>query len=417
MSPRSRLWRHGDFLRLWLGQTVSELGSQITLVALPLTAILTLHASAFAVALLSSFEFVPFLLFGLLAGVWVDRLPYRRVCIVADLGRAVTLGTVPLAYAFGVLSLPQLYVVGFAAGTLTVFFTCAYSAYLPTLIGSGDLIEANATLEASRSVSQTAGPGVGGGLVALISAPVAILADAASFVVSGAAIAAIRHRAGPRVIPEKRHLAVEVREGIGYVWSQPILRANLFSSGLANFSYGLVWAILIVFAVRVLGLHAGVIGAILAVGQAGGVLGAVLARRIAAKLGVGPAFIAAIACLGPATFVLAAATRSTAIPLLATGWGLWSFGASMTGVIGVGIRQALVPQRLQGRVVGATRSIIWGIAPIGSAVGGALAATTGLRSALLVGAVLASLAFVPLVLSPARRLRGLPPLASDPAVP
>lgn len=405
---RSGLWSHVDFLRLWVGQTVGELGSQVTLVALPLTAILVLQASAFEVAVLSSFELVPFLLFGLLAGVWVDRLPYRLVLISADLGRAVVLGSVPLSYALGALTLAQLYAVGFLAGTLTVFFTCAYGAYMPSLVEHSQLVEANSKLEVTRSIAQTAGPGVGGGLIALTSAPVAILADAASFLVSGLLVTTIRHRQERQPHPEKRHLKVELREGIAFVWRHPFFRPNLFASGLANLSYGIVWSILLVYAVRSLGLHAGLIGLILAIGQAGGILGAVLARRIASRIGFGPTFITGIACAGPATLVIAVAGHATAIPLLTIGWALWSFGAMITAVMGASIRQALVPPRLYGRVLGANRTIIWGIAPLGALVGGTLAASIGLRPTLIVGTVTAAIAFLPLLFSPARQLRVLP---------
>jgi MFS family permease len=406
--PRSPLWRNGDFLRLWAGQTVSELGGQVTLVALPLTAILVLDASAFEVGVLSSLEFLPFLVFGLVAGVWVDRLPYRRVLVAADLGRAAVLGTVPLAYLLDALTLPHLYAVGFLAGTLTVFFSLAYQAYLPVLLERVHLVDANSKLEVTRSVAQTAGPAAGGGLVAAFSAPVAILADAVSFLVSGGLLLAMRHREQPRVQPAARDLVGELREGLRYVWQHPIFRPNLLASGLANFSYGIVWAILLVFAVRSLELEAGVIGLVLAVGQAGGIAGALLARRIAARIGIGPALIGAIALCGPAYAIVALATPSTAVPFLTIGWTLLSFASLVSAVLGVSIRQALVPQHLQGRVVGATRSVILGAIPLGALVGGVLAAAIGLRPTLLVGALVCGPAFVPLLRSPVRWLRELP---------
>jgi len=408
LARQPSLWARADFLRLWSGQFISELGSQVTLLALPLAAILVLHASTIQVATLTSLEFSPYLFFALAAGAWVDRLPRRPVMVSADVGRAALLGSVPLAYAFDALTLPQLYVVGFAAGTLTVFFSLAYQAYLPLLIDRDRLLDANGKLEAARSVAQTAGPGAGGGLVALLSAPVAILADAISFLVSSLLILSIGHREQRITVPAKRDLRAEVDEGIRYVWRQPILRANLFSSGLANFGYGAIWALVLVFAVRTLGLHAGLIGVILALGQGGGIVGAVFAGRIAGRIGTGPTFILAMALFGPGVLLIALAGRSTAIPFLAIGWALASFASSSTAVIGVGIRQAMVPQRLQGRVVGATRTVILGIAPIGSLAGGGLAAAFGLRAALLVAAGISCVAFVPLLLSPARTLRELP---------
>jgi MFS family permease len=407
-QPRSGRSRDGDFLRLWAGQTVGELGSQVTLVALPLTAILVLHATAFEVSVLSGVEFVPFLLFGLPVGVWVDRVSSRLVLVATDFARAVSIGSVPLAYAFHALSLVQLYASGFVTGTLTVFFACAYQAYLPSLVDRERLSDATARLEASRSVAQTAGPGVGGALVSLATAPVAVLADAVSFLVSGLLVSSIARREEPKPGSARRELLAELREGIGFVWVSAILRANLFSSGLANLSYGMTWALLLVFAVRALGLHAGVIGLILAVGQSAGVLGAMLANRLARAVGVGPAFISALALAGPAVFLIAAARGDAAIPLLLLGWALWSFASLITSVLGISIRLALVPRGLQGRVVGATRTIIFGVAPIGSFVGGALATAIGVRAALFASAGIALIAFVPLALSPARQLRILP---------
>jgi MFS family permease len=397
-----------DFRRLWAGQTISELGSQVTLVALPLTAILVLHASAFAVALLTSFEYLPFLVFGVLAGVWVDRLRYRRVLIFADVVRAAVLGSIPVADAFGVLTLAQLYAVAFVAGSLTVFFSLAYHAYLPTLVERDLLVRGNARLETTRSIAQTAGPAAGGGLVSLLTAPIAIAADAISFCISALFLLSIRTRDAPAPDTSARHLRTELREGVAYLWRQPILRANLFSAGLANFSYGIVWALVLVYAVRVLDLGAATIGIVLAAGQAVGIVGAAVAPRIARRIGIGPTLIGAMALPGPAILLIAFAGRSTAIPFLAAGWALWSLAALVTGVTGVSIRQALVPQRLQGRVAGATRSVIFGVAPVGALVGGTIATTAGYRTAFLVAAVTGFATFVPLFLSPARRLRELP---------
>jgi len=393
-------------------------------VALPLTAILVLRASAFRVAVLSSLELSPFLVFGVPAGVWIVRLPYRQVLIVTDLGRAAVLGSIPVAYGCGALTLGQLYLAAFLAGTFTVFFSLAYHAYLPALLERGLLMDANAKLESTRSIAQTAGPAAGGGLVTLASAPLAIVADAASFVLSAALLLSIRTPSRRTSNAPRRDLRGELREGLSYLWGHPIFRANLFSSGLANFSYGIIWAILLVFAVRQLHLDAATIGVVLGVGQAGGIAGAILARRIARTLGIGRAIIAAMTLTGPATLILACATRSTGIPFLTVGCAIGSFAGPVTGVLGVSLRQAIVPQRLQGRVVGATRSVIFGIAPVGSLLGGGIAAAASLRAALFTGAGVAFLAFLPLMLSPIRSLRELPsqaeeldvlPLAPEPA--
>jgi MFS family permease len=351
------LWRHRDFMRLWSAQTVSEFGSQFTLLALPLTAILVLHSTAFEVAVLSSVAFLPFLLFGAVAGVWVDRLPYRLVLVGADLGRALVLASIPVAYAFHALTLPQLYAAGFLSGSLTVMFSVAYSAFLPSLLEPARLAEGNSRLEVSRSLAQTSGPATAGGMISAVSAPVAIVVDTASFLASAVAIFSIRHREARPAKGGERSVLRELREGLRHVWREPILRSNVFSAGLANFAYGMVWAVLLVFAVRILGLHA--------------------------------------------------APRGAASFFLTAGWALGSFGAMITAVIGPTIRQVVVPQRLQGRVVGAIRSVIMGVVPLGSVTAGALAATIGIREALFIAAGLACVAFVPLV-GPLRNLDRLP---------
>src|SRR5262249_52924633 len=190
-NPRS-LWHHGDFLKLWTADSISQLGTQVTVLALPLTAILVLKANAFQVGILTAVEFLPFILVGLPAGVWVDRLPRRPILIVGDLGRAVVLGSIPIAYRLQVLHIAQLYVVAFLSGIFTVFFDVAYQSYLPSLVDRDQLVDGNAKLEISRSGAQLAGPGLGGALVQLLKAPVAILADSLSYLWSAAWVFTIR---------------------------------------------------------------------------------------------------------------------------------------------------------------------------------------------------------------------------------
>jgi MFS family permease len=425
--PRGGLWRNGDFLRLWSAQTISEFGSQITALALPLAAIVVLGASAFEVAALSTIEFAPYLLFSIPAGVWVDRLPHRPLLIMADLGRAVALASIPIAYAFDALTLSQLYVVGFLAGSLTVVFSLAYAAYLPGLVEHERLVDANAKLQASSSVAQLGGPGTGGGLVAATSAPVAIITDALSFIASALLLSSMRHRE-PRkseaASPEPRESwRRELSRGARYALGNPYVRPILLASALANFGLNLIWAILIFYAVRVLDLHAGLVGAILSLGQAGGLLGALSATRISRAVGVGRSMIGAAALFGLSSLLIAAAPRSFPIPVLALGWGIGSFVIVIFNVLGVSLRQAIVPQRLQGRVLGFNRFFVLGVIPLGSLTGGALAASIGLRPAIAVGAIVAGCAFVPLLASRVRTLDTLPakveegPMAPETASP
>src|SRR6187549_3496171 len=215
--PRGGLWRHGDFLRLWTGETISQFGSQISQLAIPFAAILVLDASAFEVAALGTVEFLPFIIFTLPAGVWVDRMRRRRILIAGDLGRAVLLGSIPIAYAFDALTLWQLYVVGFLVGICTVFFDVAYQSYLPSLVERSQIIDGNSKMEITRSGAQISGPGLAGLLVQIFTAPYAVLIDAVSFVASGFFIFRIRKPEEPprAAVPdgEKASMWTELKEG------------------------------------------------------------------------------------------------------------------------------------------------------------------------------------------------------------
>jgi MFS family permease len=403
------LWREANFLRLWTAAAISAIGSQVTLLALPLTAIYVLHAPAFQVAAISTAATLPNLL-GVIAGVWLDRLPRRRVMIAGDLGRAAVLATVPLADAVGVVSLPQLYAVALLSGVLSLCFEIAAQAYLPTLVKHGQLIEANAKLQGAEVAAQGAGPTIGGVLVTLVSAPLAILADAASFILSGLLIGAISRRDDSRQdfgAPASRRRR-ELREGMRYVFSDAYLRPLLIAHSLANLALGLLWAIMLVYAVRVLDLSAAMIGVILSLGQVGGVAGAALSRKLAERAGVGRVVAGSFFLFGPATLLIASATKSTAIVFVGLGWILESLARSLYGVAATSVRQALVPDRLQARVIGFTTTVGTGAFPLGTLLGGGLAAAFGLRPAMLAAAVLGFIPFLPVALSPLRSLREVP---------
>lgn len=401
-----------DYLHLWSAQGISAFGSQITLVALPLVAILTLDATPFEVAALTALELLPFLLLGAPAGVWVDRLRRRPLLVLTDFGRAASLLSIPLAYWLGDLTLPHVYAVALVNGALTVFFTLAYHAYLPTLVERRELVEANARFEATETLARLGGPASGGGLVAFLSAPVAILADAVSFVVSGAMLLRIRKRedAG-RALRSRAHergFRSELGEGARLVLRDEYVRSILATTAVVNVGFGMVWAILLVYAVRDLGLGAGVVGLTLSAGELGGLLGAVAVGRVIGWVGPGPVVVGAALLFGPAFLVLAAAPSSMPLPFFALGWAIVSFASVVFNATTVGIRQARVPLRLQGRVVGVSRTVVWGVTPLGALLGGALGSAVGLREALLAGAAVSLLAAIPALLSPLRNLRSLP---------
>ena len=409
-SQSRSLWRHGDFVRMWAGQTISLVGSQVTLLALPLTAILVFKASPFQVGTLSTVEFLPFMLLGLPVGVWVDRLRRRPILIAADVLRLIVIGSVPLAYGLGVLRLVQLYVVGFLSGVGTVFFDVAYGAYLPSLVDRDRLVEGNAKLEGSRSGAQIVGPGVGGLLVQALSAPGAILADALSYLASVLSLLAIRSREAPVAVPEggRPPMRRQVAEGIRFIAGQPLLRPILACTGMLNLFSMMGQAVILLFVVQKLGLSAGAIGVILSVGSAGFLLGALVARRVGRRLGVGPTLITCAFLVGLGTVFIPLASRGTAAQMLIL-WGLISsFGGVIYNVNGRSLMQSLTPDRMLGRAIATNRFVVWGVIPIGTFVGGVLGSRIGLRPTLWIAAAGQLLAFLPPLLSPVRRLRSLP---------
>lgn len=413
MRPPS-LWRHPDFLKLWAGQTISQVGSQVTLLALPLSAILLFRATPFQVGVLGTLEVLPFLLFGLPAGVWVDRLRRKPLLVVADVGRFLALGSIPLAYALDALRLPQLYVVAFVTGIFTVLFEVAYAAYLPSLIDRSQLVDGNSKLEISRSGAQLVGPGLAGILVDVLKAPVAILADAVSYVGSVLFLLVIRRSEPPVEAPAggAPRMRSEIGEGLRYVLRHTLLRPILICTAALNLGSGLNFAVLLLFAVRQLGLSPGTIGIVLALGNAGFLGGAFIAARAPRRIGVGPTLIGAGLMIGAAYLAVPLATRSTAIVFLAIYGLLRSFGGVIYNVNARSLAQSITPERMLGRTIATARFVVWGTFPVGSFIGGVLGGQLGLRPTLWVAGMVGIVAFVPPLLSPVRRLREMPTLAA-----
>jgi MFS family permease len=396
------LWRHRDFLSLWGAETISQFGTQITYLALPLVAILVLDESVFRVAALTSVYFLPFLLFTLPAGVWVDRLRRRPILVLGDLVRAVTLATVPVAHWLGVLTIWQLYVVAFITGIATVFFDVAYQSYLPVLVGREHIVEGNSKLEISRAGAALGGPGLAGGLVAILTAPVAILSDAISFLASAFLLGIIRTQEETPPREDRRSLRAELVEGLGYVFRHPYQRGMIGSTALANFFSQVVFSILLVYAVRELGLSAGTIGLVLSVGSAGTLVAALTARQVSERLGVGRTILLAAFMFGPATLLIALAPKDLAIPLIVVAMLILTYGGILYNVTAISLIQAITPDRILGRANASRRFVVWGVIPFGGLVGGALASSIGLRETMVVGGLGGVLAVVPILLSPIR---------------
>ena len=416
--PQGGLWRHGDFLKLWSAETVSVFGSQVGQLAMPLVAILVLDATAFEVAALGVVLVLPFIFFTLPAGVWVDRLPRRPILIIGDFGRAALLATVPIAYLADALTLAQLFVVAFLVGTLQVFFDVAYQSYLPSLVERAQIIDGNSKLEISRSAAQVGGPGLGGVLVQLFTAPYAVLLDAVSFLGSGLFLLRIRKAEEPRTVADangqKPSLWTDLKEGLHFVLSNPNLRAQAGCTATSNFFANVAFATLLVFAVRELGLSAGAIGIVFSLGAAGSLAAAFTATRVSARLGIGPTSIVATALFGPATLLVAfAPAGDAAIPILVVSQLIFGYTVVVYNIVQVSYGLAICPPRLQGRMNSVMRFMVWGTIPIGGLLGGALATWVGLRETIVIGAIGGGLAFLWLLLSPQRHLREMPKPVDD----
>jgi MFS family permease len=410
--PAGGLWRHRDFLKLWSAETISQFGTQVSQLALPLVAILVLDATAFEVALLGTIEFLPFILFSLPAGVWVDRLRRRPILIAGDFGRAALLASIPVAYVADVLTIWQLYAVGFSVGVCTVLFDVAYQSYLPSLVERDQIIDGNSKLEISRSASQVGGPGLSGGLVELFTAPYAVLVDAISFLGSGLFLLRIRREEPPVAAPadgSKPSLWSELKVGLRFVLGNPNLRAQAGCTATSNFFSNVSFAVILVFLVRELELSAGVIGVVLSVGSVGSLIAAFSAMRLSGRFGIGPTTIAVGLVWGPATGLVALAPKGNgAIPFLLAAQFLLGFAIVVYNIIQVSYRQAICPPRLQGRMNSVMRFIVWGTIPIGALLGGVLGTWVGLRETIVIGAVGGGLAFLWILLSPQRHLREMP---------
>ena len=408
---RDGLWQHLDFRRLWIGETVSQFGTFVSQLALPLVAILVVHASTFEVGLLATLEMLSFLLIGLPAGAWVDRMRCRWVLVVNDLVRAVALGSIPAAQLLGVLTIGQLYLVALVTGLSTVFFDVAYQSYLPQLVDRDALVEGNSRLQASESVSQIAGPGVGGLLIQWLTAPYAVLVDALSFLWSAAWVGAIRAR--PPRPPRKpdRHLGREIAEGMRFVVGNRLLRAIAACTGLSNLFSNLAFPVYYILLARQLHLSAGLIGLFTSIAAVGGLIGSLVASRVAARLGQGPTIWLSIAVTIPTGFVVPFVHRDWTLGLLAVAQLVSWSAVVVYNITQVSFRQGLTPQHLLGRMNATMRFFVWGTIPVGTFLGGVLGSTIGIRATLLVAAIGAVLPLLPVYFSPLRGLRELPRLA------
>ncbi len=405
------LVRHRDFRQLWSAETVSQLGTQVSLLAIPLMAIKVLHATTFEVGALTAAEFAPFVLVGLPAGAIVDRTRRRVVMMVCDIGRAVALASLPVAHAVDHLTMAQLYVVVFANGVMTVFFDVANMAILPSLVERAQIPEGNAKLEVSRSGAQVAGPGFAGLLVQWIGAVTAVVVDAVSFVASAAFLTRIRTAEPPierHDTDTKPKLRTEVREGLAYVWRHNMLRPIAFCTATSNLFSSMLGPVFLLYSVRELHYSAGKVGLVFVFGGVGAVVGALTCARITRPIGVGPAIVASIFVSGIGSLLIGLAPRASAFGWFVAGWAIFSLCGVVYNVNQGSLRQAITAPRLQGRMNASMRFMVWGTMPFGALIGGALGSSLGLRPTLLIAGAGSLLAGGWVLWSPVRGLRAMP---------
>ncbi len=406
-QTRTSLWHHRGFLLLWSGQTISELGSQVTTWALPLTAVILLKATAGQMGLLVAVRYMSYVLIGLFAGVWVDRIKRRPLLIATDIGRALLLGSIPLAALHGYLSMIQLYIITFLTGLLAILFDVGYQSFLPSLVARDQLVEGNSKLETSVAIAGIAGPGLAGVLVQLFTGPIAIITDALSFVISALSLAFIRVKESPPLLEERRHIWLEIREGLRTVWHNPIVRTLAISSSLFNLFDSILLTIYVLYLTKTIGVMPLLVGIIIAISSIGSLLGALFAERITHVLGLGPTLLYSVLLASVAEWIIASANgpHLVAILLVIIGEASVQAGAVVYGINNVSMRQAVVPSLLRGRVNATVRILSIGVVPIGALLAGFIGDRYGLRIAVYIAGAGTFLAFLWIFFSPVRMLR------------
>jgi MFS family permease len=405
------LLREHNFRNFWFGQTISVFGDQITLLALPIVAVLVLDADPAQMGVLTAVGLLPHLLFSLPAGVWLDRVRRRRrLMVVSDLIRAAVIAIVPLAFVLDVLSIELLFVLTFVVGTVAVFFDLAWLTLVSAVARRDQLVEANSLLNASRSVSAVGGPAVGGVLIEILTAPVALLADALSYLASALFLTRVRVPEPP-VEHEPGTVREQLVEGMSFLVRDPIMRPSVFAVATVNlFNFGFQ-GLFILFATRHLGLDPGVLGVALGAGAIGGVVGAVVAAPLGRRIGIGPGYIVGLVLFPAAAIVIPLAQGlpfAAIVAILVLAEFVGGLGVMILDINGGSLLLARMPARIRGRAGGAFRFINMGIRPIGATLGGILGSLIGVRETLLIVTVAQLLGLLWLIGSPIPGLKEIP---------
>src|SRR5438876_5373007 len=422
------LWQHPNFLKLWTSDTISQFGTQFSAYAIPFTALL-ITSDPLAFSILTVSAFISFPLFALFIGVYVDRRRRQRIMVVANVGRGISLGLIPLAAVTGTLTragMPLLYFVSFMVGLLTVFFDVSYQAILPSLVDRSQLVEGNSKLEWSRSGAQVVGPGMAGLVVQAVYPPLAIAIDATAYMASASVLSRLKQ--DEVIKPSATSVWHDLKEGLAIVLKDKRLRSIAGSTATSNFFSNVIFSILILYLVRQLGYTAAVVGTIFLIGGLGAFGGIALSSRLTRLFGVGPVIIAGMILGGLGTIPYALANSSLSAPILSAtgipvlgsfrldlnalilmmGGFVTSIGVVVYNINQVSLRQAIVPKSVQGRMNASMRWIVWGTIPAGAIAGGALAEVFGLREAIVIGVIGGIFSFLWVFLSPVRSLKHVP---------
>ncbi|WP_154793936.1 MFS transporter [Occultella kanbiaonis] len=409
-APQRSLWRDGNFLTMWSGQALAQVGSQVTELALPVLAVLLLHATEFEIGLLNAAGVAAFLVVGLPAGAWIDRMRKRRVMIWADAVRAAALLALPLLWWADLLAMWHLYAVALVVGIATVFFDVSYQSIIPSLVRANQIAEANGKLESTRELANISGPALGGWLIGLITAPFAILATVGTYIASFVALLLTRDHEVSRDAEDRGPILREIGEGLRWVFGNGLLRRIVGTTGISNFFNTISFTMLPIFLLRELGLTPAAMGVIFSLGSVGGLAGAVATPHIVRWIGEARAIpvsaiaFSAVACMLP----LAATFPAVAFPLLVVQGFIGSFTVLLYNITQVTFRQRITPPRLLGRMNASVRFCVWGVMPIAAVLAGALGTWLGVVPTMWIGASGQLLSALCVVIGPFWFMRALP---------
>jgi MFS family permease len=415
MALKGNLWRHPDFVKFWVGDTFSQFTGQITDLALPTVAVLTLQVTAFQLGILNALGFIAFPVLGLFVGVWMDRAKRRPVMMMVNLIEVATLATVPVAFVLGSLGLYQLYAVALIMGTCTLFFDVAYQSYLPSLVEREDVVEGNQKLQTSASAAQVVGPSVASALMQLLGAAMSIVADAFGTLVATILLASIRK---PEPVPAptstdgKRDFFAEMKEGIRVITGNRLLWTQAGCTGTSNLGSNIFAVAILLYAYRTLGISKGVIGIAFSLGAVGFLVGVLISSAVTQRLGLGRAVALSVAGnLGLLIALLANGPLGVFIIGLALFVG--SLGIPIYNINQVSLRQIITPIRLQGRMNATMRTIVWGTIPVGALIGGVLVTSLGITPTLVVGVLISAGSSLWIILGPIFKLSKQPDPVDD----